>query len=127
MPRPEYRRVKLDDIPAEIIEEYKLHEIAMPDGWVYFRADKTHYGLPQAGSLSHDLLEKRLNTEGYYKSLIVPGLWKHKTRDIQFVLVVDDFGIKYTKRADLNHLVNLLKSHYDYQLTSTGRSLSKSN
>jgi single-stranded DNA-binding protein len=58
MPRPEFGRVKLTDIPEEIIAEYKLREIATPDGWVYFRADKTHYGLPQAGSLSHDLLEK---------------------------------------------------------------------
>jgi hypothetical protein len=108
MPRPEFGRVKLSDIPEEIIEEYKLHEIATQDGWVYFRADKTHYGLPQAGSLSHDLLEKRLNAEGYFKSLLVPGLWKHKTRNIQFVLVVDDFGIKYTKREDLDHLVGIL-------------------
>jgi hypothetical protein len=90
MPRPEFGRVKLSDIPEEIIEEYKLREIATQDGWVYFRADKTHYGLPQAGSLSHDLLEKRLNAEWYFKSLLVPGLWKHKTRNIQFVLMVGD-------------------------------------
>ena len=56
---------------------------------------------------------KLINKEGYYKSLIAPGLWKHKTRDIQFVLVVDDFGIKYTKKDDLDHLIKLLKSHYD--------------
>ena len=58
MLRPEFGRVKLSDIPEEIIAEYKLREIAMPDEWVYFRADKTHYGLPQSSLLSHDLLEK---------------------------------------------------------------------
>eukprot|EP00804_Cyclotella_cryptica_P025968 CCRYP_002793-RD/>CCRYP_002793-RD protein AED:0.25 eAED:0.25 QI:0/-1/0/1/-1/1/1/0/824 len=79
MPRPEFGRVKLSDIPDKIIVEYKLRDIVTNNGWVYFRADKTHYGLPQAGSLSHDLLEKRLNAEGYFKSLVVPGLWKHKT------------------------------------------------
>ena len=121
MPRPEFGRVKLSDIPEEIIVEYKLREIATPDGWVYFRADKTHYGLPQAGSLSHDLLEKRLNAEGYFKSLVVPGLWKHKTRNIQFVLVVDDFGIKYLKREDLNHLVGVLKRHYDVSVDIQGK------
>eukprot|EP00804_Cyclotella_cryptica_P007736 CCRYP_001353-RA/>CCRYP_001353-RA protein AED:0.15 eAED:0.15 QI:0/0/0/1/0.2/0.16/6/0/947 len=110
MPRPEFGRVKLSDIPEEIIEEYKLRELATKDEWVYFRADKTHYGLPQAGSLSHDLLEKRLNAEGYVKTLTVPGLWKHKTRNIQFVLVVDDFGIKYVKKEDLDHLVGVLKA-----------------
>ena len=61
MPQPEFGRVKLSDIPDEIIVEYKLREIATNDGWVYFRADKTHYDLPQAGSLSHDL-QKHKNT-----------------------------------------------------------------
>ncbi len=33
MPRPEYMRLKLDLIPEEIIEQYKLREKAK-DGWV---------------------------------------------------------------------------------------------
>ena len=125
MPRPEFGRVKLSDIPEEIITEYKLREIATPDQWVYFRADKTHYGLPQAGSLSHDLLEKQLNKEGYYKSLVVPGLWKHRTRNIQFVLVVDDFGIKYLKREDLDHFVTIVKQHYDVTVNIHGKEFIK--
>eukprot|EP00804_Cyclotella_cryptica_P008147 CCRYP_004624-RA/>CCRYP_004624-RA protein AED:0.13 eAED:0.13 QI:0/0/0/1/0/0/3/0/1209 len=125
MPRPEFGRVKLDDIPEEIIDEYKLREIATKDDWVYFRADKTQYGLPQAGSLSHDLLEKRLNANGYFKSLVVPGLWKHKTRNIQFVLVVDDFGIKYLKREDLDHLMGVLKRHYDVLVDIQGKEFVK--
>eukprot|EP00804_Cyclotella_cryptica_P002446 CCRYP_019168-RA/>CCRYP_019168-RA protein AED:0.13 eAED:0.13 QI:0/0/0/1/0.5/0.4/5/0/1227 len=125
MPRPEFGRVKLSDIPEEIIVEYKLREIATPDEWVYFRADKTHYGLPQAGSLSHDLLEKRLTQEGYFKSLVVPGLWKHKTRNIQFVLVVDDFGIKYVKREDLDHLVAVLRRYYDVSVDIDGKEFVK--
>jgi hypothetical protein len=87
----EYVKIKLSDIPEEIIEEYKLREKATPDGWVYIKVVRGMYGLPQAGSLGHDLLESRLNKEGYFQSQIVPGLWKHKTRNIQFVLVVDDF------------------------------------
>ncbi|KAL7477001.1 hypothetical protein ACHAW6_006095, partial [Cyclotella cf. meneghiniana] len=55
----------------------------------------------------------RLNKEGYFKSLIVPGLWKHKTQNDQFVLVVDDFGIKYLKKEDLDHLIGVLKTYYD--------------
>ncbi len=34
--QPEYGRVKLTDIPQEIINEYQLHEKAK-DGWVYFK------------------------------------------------------------------------------------------
>ncbi len=65
--RPEYGRVKLSDIPDEIINEYKLHEKAI-DGWVYFKVMRGMYGLPQAGSNSHDELEAQLNKEGYFKS-----------------------------------------------------------
>ena len=64
------------------------------------------YRLPQSGSLGHNLLEQHLNQEGYFQSKIVPGFWKHKDRKIQFVLVVDDFGIKFVQQGDLNHLIN---------------------
>ncbi len=77
--RTEYGRVKMMDIPNKIINEYKLHDKAI-DGWVYFKVMRGMYGLPQAGSNSHDKLEERLNKEGYYKSPLVPALWKHKTR-----------------------------------------------
>jgi hypothetical protein len=33
--RPEFAKVKLSDIPEEVIEEYKLHEKVTPDGFVY--------------------------------------------------------------------------------------------
>ena len=42
--RYEYVRFKLNDIPDEIIEEYKLHEKAMPDGCVYLGVLKGMYG-----------------------------------------------------------------------------------
>jgi hypothetical protein len=109
--QPEYAKIKLSDIPEEVIKEYKLHEKATPDGWIYIKVIRGMYGLPQAGSLGHDLLETRLNQEGYFQSQIVPGFWKHKTKPIQFVLVVDDFGIKYFQEKDLDHLIkSLLKS-----------------
>jgi hypothetical protein len=71
------------------------------------------YGLPQSGSNSHDELEERLNKQGYFKSLLVPALWKHNTRRTQFVLIVDDFGFKYFTKSDLDHLIDTLKQHYD--------------
>ena len=109
--RPEYAKIKLSDIPEEVIKEYKLNEKATPDGWIYIKVIRGMYGLPQAGSLGHDLLETRLNKEGYFQSQIVPGFWKHKTKPIQFVLVVDDFGIKWIQEKDLDHLIkSLLKS-----------------
>ena len=40
MKQPEYMRLKLSDIPEEIIEQYKLREIATPDGYVYTEVTK---------------------------------------------------------------------------------------
>ena len=71
------------------------------------------YGLPQSGLLANKLLAERLNKNGYYQSKLVPCLWQHETRPIQFTLVVDDFGIKYERNRDARHLMNVLKRHYD--------------
>jgi hypothetical protein len=119
--RPEYAKIKLSDIPEEVIREYKLHEKATPDGWVYIKVIRGMYGLPQAGSLGHDLLEERLNKEGYYQSQIVPGLWSHKTKPIRFVLVVDDFGIKYLNKEDLDHLIKSLEKYYEVTVDLAGK------
>eukprot|EP01082_Thalassiosira_pseudonana_P002224 g1758.t1 g1758 contig11:8776-9696(+) len=119
--RPEYAKLKLSDIPEEVIQEHNLREKATPDGWVYIMVIRGMYGLPQAGSLGHDLLEERLNQEGYFQSQIVPGFWKHKTRNIKFVLVVDDFGIKYLKREDLDHLIKSLEKYYEVTVDLDGK------
>ncbi len=83
MPDPEYVRIKITDIPAEFIEEYKLAGTDR-DGWIYFEIRRGCYGLPQAGILANDLLRSRLLTEGYYEVESTPGLWRHKWRPIQF-------------------------------------------
>ena len=91
---PEFIRLKLNDIPNEVIKEYKLREKATKNGSIYIKAKQGIYGLPQSGLLANKLLEKRLNKHGYQQSKLVPGLWKHDTWPIQFTLVVDDFGVK---------------------------------
>ena len=124
--RPEYGRVKLTDTQKEIIDKYQLHE-KVKDGWVYFKVVQGMYGLPQLGSNSHDELEERLNKEGYFKSPLVPALWKHNKRPTQFVLVVDDFGIKYFTTDALNHLHETLKQYYDVNLHPEGKEYVKIN
>ena len=66
MPNPEYVRIKITDIPAEFIEEYKLAGKDR-DGWIYFEIRRGCYGLPQASILANDLLRSRLLVEGYYE------------------------------------------------------------
>ena len=113
MKRYEYLILKLCDIPEEIIKEYSLRTIASPDRSVYAKVRKGMYRLPQAGLIANKLLEKQLNKEGYFQSTLVPGLWTHKTRPILFTLVVDDFGVKYTCKQDVHHLMGALKKNYE--------------
>ena len=83
------------------------------------------YGLPQAGSLGQDQLEQRLNKEGHFQSQTVSGFWKHKTKSIQFVLVVDNFDIKYINKDDLDHLIQTLKKYYDVAVDLDGKEFVK--
>jgi hypothetical protein len=120
MVRYEYVRIKIDDIPEEIIVEYNLCDKVTPDGHVFVEIQKGMYGLPQAGILAQQLLEQRLNKHGYSQSKAVPGLWTHETRPISFTLVVDDFGVKYTGKEHAMHLISILKQHYEISEDWTG-------
>ncbi len=67
------------------------------------------WGLPQAGILANKLLRKQLAPHGYYECKQTAGLWKHATRPILFTLVVNNFGVKYNNKDDVNHLIQCLK------------------
>lgn len=60
MKRPEYMRLKITDIPDEIIEQYNLKSLVTQDGYVYCEITRGMYGLPQAGIIAPQLLEERL-------------------------------------------------------------------
>ena len=117
MTRYKYVKMRLADIPDEVVKEYKLqeNEKVTDDGFVYVEVRKDMYGLPQAGILAQQLLETRLNERVYYRSTIVPGLWKHKWRPVQFTLVVDDFGVKYVGEEHAQHLIDTVRAHYDLE------------
>ena len=77
-------------------------------GDVYIVANRGMYCLPHSGLLANELLEKRLNKRGYQQRKLVPGLWKHECKPIQFTLVVDDFGVKYVGKEHALHLKQTL-------------------
>jgi hypothetical protein len=73
-------------------------------------------------TLPHQLLKKRLSKHGYYKQPHTPGLWRHKSRRIWFNLAVDDFGIKYIGKDNLQHLYDALwKETYDIVKDHAGK------
>ena len=112
MKRPEYMRMPLKLIPDEIVQEYDLLSI-VTDGWVYIKIVKGMYGLPQAGILANEQLQRRLAVAGYYPSQFTPGLWRHVWRPVTFTLVVDDFGIKFVGDQHANHLKKVLEKDYE--------------
>ncbi len=70
------------------------------------------YGLPQAGIIAQQLLEKRLEKHGYHQSTATPGLWTHNTRPISFTLVVDDFGVIYVGEENAKKLLDAVQQNY---------------
>ncbi len=56
MARYEYMRLKISDMPNNVIEHYKLHDIVTPDGHIYCEIQKGMYGLLQAGIIAQELL-----------------------------------------------------------------------
>ena len=111
LPDAEYVRFKYDMIPPNIIKHYSLDKLVV-DGFVYAKIKKAWYGLKQSGKIAHDDLVDHLKKYGYVKANRTDGLFHHKERDITFTLVVDDFGIKYTDKADVEHLVTALREKY---------------
>ena len=62
-------------------------------------------GLPQAGILANKRLHQKLAPFGYKEHVNTPGLWYHEMRPISFTLVVNDFGVKYVNKDNVDHLI----------------------
>ncbi len=105
----EYMQLKLADIPDDVIEHYKLRDLATPDRYVHCKIQKGMYGLPQAGIIAQQLLAKGLKEHGYSQSNTTPGLWTHEWRPITFSLVVEDFGVKYIGEEHAQHLLQMIQ------------------
>jgi hypothetical protein len=121
LPSPQFVRFKLTQIPPKIQEQYGLKKYVDADGYVYARIEKAWYGLKESGKIAHDDIVAHLHKHGYERAKRTEGLFTHKTRDISFTLVVDDFRIKYTNKTDVEHLITSLEQKYtmkvDYEAT----------
>ena len=100
--------------PQDIIDidECNPTTIVHKDGYCYAEIRQAMYGLRESGYIANIELKRILVLEGYIPSKFTPGLFTHKTRDIAFSLVVDDFEVKYTKREDAEHLLKTKQDRY---------------
>jgi hypothetical protein len=74
----------------------------------------------QAGILANKCLQQKLASLGYYECVNTPGLWYHETRPIMFTLIVDDFWVKYSDNANVDHLIASIKTTYALTKDWTG-------
>ena len=115
-PSPPFIKIFLDTYPPEVLSRLHLAPFTKTDRrtkrpYCLFRADKTIYGLKESGKLSNERLVSLLSQWGFIQTS-TPCLFRHPTRSIAFVLVVDDFGIKYHSRDDFDYLVQCLSTLY---------------
>ena len=121
MERPEYMRVHYRHIPQDIRNRYNLDSKVNKDGFIYIKIKKGMYGLKQAAILAYNHIKQHLKDFGYHPVQGTVGLWTHKTRNLQFCLCVDDFGVKYFKKEDVEHLLHSIGSIYKYTTDWTGK------
>ena len=121
MQRPEYMKVHYKHIPADIRQRYNLDKKVTASGHIYIKIKKGMYGLKQAAILAYQHLKSTLEPYGYYPVTGTVGLWAHKTRSICFCLCVDDFGVKYFNKADVDHLLGAVGKLYTYTTDWTGQ------
>jgi hypothetical protein len=119
MARYEYMRLPLHILPQEIVDQYKPLPL-VTNGWIYVKIWKGMYGLPQAGIIANQRLEKHLAKYGYKPTYLTPSLWRHEFRPITFSLVVDDFGEKYVGDQHARHLITALEHLYTVSSDWTG-------
>jgi hypothetical protein len=112
--------INLLSLPQETIDKYDLIELSQ-DGKLYIEIQKGMYGLPQAGILANELLQRNLAKDGYRPTQHTHGLWTHDTCPISFSLVVDDFGVKYVGREHAQHLMACIKNNYKISSDWNGR------
>ena len=114
LPDAQYVRFQYSLIPSEIIKHYNLDNKVV-DGYVYAKIKRAWYGLKEAGKIVHDDLVAHLKKFGYVKTNAA-GLFQHEHHNIKFTLVVDDFGIKYTKKDNVDHLIAVIQEKYPIKL-----------
>ena len=81
------------------------------------------YDLKQASVLAYQNLTKLLTNGGYQHIVESLGMQKHKTRKTHFCLCVDDFGVKYCSKEDVQHLHDTHEKKYTCKIEWTGEKI----
>ena len=103
-------------IPENIQEACNLQNCVEPDKFVCVLMKGAPCGLKESGRVANEDTVDHPALHGHRESQITPGPFFHETHDVSFVLVVDDFGIKCTNEAHLDHLITCLEKKHGMKL-----------
>ena len=120
MEHPEYMKCKYKYFPQDIRDKYNL-DAKVHNDFIYIKIKKGMFGLKQAALLAYQHLSEILRAGGYIPIVGSLGMWTHPTRKILFNLCVDDFGVKYYDRKEVEHLINLIESKYTVKADWSGK------
>lgn len=115
----EYVAIPVSEIPDASMERHNLRD-KVRNGKVYFRVKKAMYGLPQAGYIAQQDLGKLLKANGFYECPRTPQVFRHETRNLTMSIVVDDFGVLYLKKEDVDWLLGVLGTKYELKVDWAG-------
>jgi len=86
-------------------------------GHGYFEIPRNHN---EVTILAYEQLRDNLAKYGYEPFRHTPSMCHHKTHPLAFTLAVDDFGIKYFHKDDLNHIFLELQDKYSIMIDWSG-------
>jgi len=102
---PEYMVVK----EKILTEKYKLkYRDMIKNGMLLLRLKRPIYGMKQAGYISQRNLIKVLETEGYTET-DYHCIYTNRAKSVTFVTHVDDFGVGYRNKKDVERLIEVLQ------------------
>ena len=109
----EYMWIEPGQIPERTFLKYGLgSRKTSSKGQYMVRVRKGMYGLPHAGRIAAIKVTALLAKAGYHECRHNKMVFRHETRNVTFTLVVDDFLVKYSERADAEHLIKTLEEVY---------------
>ena len=117
--RPEYLWIPIKHMTATTLADFSLNPY-VSEGKILFEVNGSMYGHPAAGRIAQTDFKELVKAHDYYEHPDVPCLFLHRTRPTSFTLIVDDLGIKIFSEADLQHLIDTIKTKWDVKVDRTG-------
>ena len=114
----QYMRIHKKFIPQELLDKYGI--IFDDQYFTYVEIWRGMYSLKEAGVIAFDQLVQKLKHFGYEPMPQTLRLWRHISRKTTFTLFVDNFGIQYFSKSDVNHLIDAIQDTYECSINWKG-------